>query len=94
MKLNLQRLKSIQTTLGAIEDINKAINWYKEDVAGPAYMNVSTPGSNEVVYLQFDRNHFHEFMTARRDHLINHLQERFEGFEYDPEAHWSGDSDV
>lgn len=91
MKLNLARLNSIKHTLEAIEQIDQALEWYKDAKPGPAYMSVSPPGSNEVISLQFEREHFRKFMTERRAYLIQHLEERFDGFEYDADADWTGD---
>lgn len=91
MKLNTARLNSIAITLEAIDKIDEALKWY-EDRGGPAYMTVSPPaGASKSIALQFDHEHFREFMKFRKTQLIRHLEERFDGFEYDPEAHWTGD---
>jgi hypothetical protein len=93
MKLNLKRLKSIETTLEAIESIDKSIEWYKEDLPGPAYMTVTEPcaGQSNTVHFQVDRKDFREFMNQRKKQLIEHLEDRYKGFEYDPDADWKGD---
>ena len=95
MKLNMERLDSIGTTLRAIRDIEIALEWYEKDLPGPAYIEVGHP-QNETwtVSVQFKREQFREFMKERRQQLIQHLEERFEGFEYDPDAPWTGDSDT
>lgn len=91
MKLNLARLNSIQVTLKAIQDIDEALEWYREDKPGPAYVKVQNPYDGSAVHAQFDRDEFREFMNERKQKLIRHLEERFEGFEYDPKADWTGD---
>jgi len=94
MKMNLARLNSIQTTLEAIQDIDEALEWYKEDKPGPAYMKVRNPKhSSDATDMQFDRELFRRFMNEHKQQLIRSLEERFEGFEYDPEADWKGDKE-
>lgn len=95
MKLNMKRLDSIGITLRAIREIEDALEWYEKDLPGPAYVEVSNPHNETwTVNVQFERKHFREFMKERRRQLIQHLEERFEGFEYDPDAPWEGDSDT
>ena len=95
MKLNLDRLETIGTTLEAISDIETALKWYEKDLPGPAYIEVRHPQNNNwTAKVQFERKHFREFMEERRRQLIQHLEERFEGFEYDPDAPWAGDSET
>lgn len=93
MKLNSARLNSIAITLEAIDKIEEALKWYKEDLPGPAYMTVNPPGSavSKSVAIQFEREHFRSFMEFRKAELIRNLEERFDGFEYDPDADWFGD---
>jgi hypothetical protein len=94
MKLNLARLDSIAITLNAVAEIEKAMEWYADtSKVGPAYMSVRAPVSGESISIdvQVDRQEFLEFMKARKEKLIKHLEERFDGFEYDPEADWAGD---
>ena len=92
MKLNIYRLESIAITLKAIDVIEKAMEWYADtSKVGPAYMTVRDPVSGENVELQIDRQEFLELMKSRKEKYIKHLEERFDGFEYDPEAHWTGD---
>jgi len=88
MKLNLNRLKSIETTLKAIEDIDKSLKWYKENSSGPVYMAVTPPGGgrNDTVHFQIDREQFRRLMNERKQELIRRLEDRFEGFEYDSDA--------
>ena len=93
MKLNLKRLNSISTTLEAIDEIDKALEMYVDDLPGPAYMDVRhprAPGTGSI-QIQFDRTHFRKFMNERKQELIKNLEDRFDGFEYDPEASWTGD---
>ena len=90
MKLNLKRLNSIQITLEAIEDIDLALKEYEKDLPGPAYMTVKMT-SREDIQLQFERDHFRQFMIERRQQLIRSLELRFDGFEYEPAADWRGD---
>lgn len=94
MKMNLDRAKSMTITLSAIADIERAMEWYSDtSKVGPAYMYVTSPmGEHEKVHIQLDRKVFLEMMEAHKNHLISNLEERFEGFEYDPEAHWAGDN--
>ena len=93
MKLNLARLESIAITLNAISDIEKAMEWYADtSKVGPAYMTVRGPDRRHDVELQIDRQEFLELMKSRKEKYIKHLEERFDGFEYDPEAHWTGDN--
>jgi hypothetical protein len=92
MKLNLERLNNIQGTLGAIKDFEKAMNWYGDTTkAGPAYLIVKEPGGTDYINLQIDRQTFLDIMREQKAKYIRHLEERFDGFEYDPDAHWSGD---
>lgn len=95
MKLNLKRLNSIKTTLQAIDEIEKALEMYVDDFPSPVHMFVqhpSAPGTGSI-QIQFDRTHFRKFMNERKQELIKHLEDRFEGFEYDPEASWVGDKE-
>jgi hypothetical protein len=95
MKLNLRRLETIAITLKAIQQIDQVMEWYKDTTkAGPVYLSVKAPpltgiGSTDV---QVDREPFLEFMQARKDYLIQHLEDRFEGFQYDLNASWHGDA--
>lgn len=92
MKLNTARLNSIAITLEAIDKIEEALKWYDEVGGGPAYMTVTPPaGGSKSIALQFEREHFRAFMLFRKAQLIRHLEERFDGFEYDPAAPWTGD---
>jgi hypothetical protein len=92
MKMNLERLKSIATTLEAINEIEKSLEWYQQDLPGPAYMAVTEPcAGHNTVHFQVDRKDFREFMNLRKKQLIEHLKDRYEGFEYDPDADWKGD---
>lgn len=88
MKLNLDRLKSIETTLEAIDRIERMLKSYCEDSPGPVYMIVETSDREQREPIQFSREHFREFMNQRKQQLIQHLEERFEGFEYDASASW------
>lgn len=94
MKLNLERLNSIAVTLNAIRDIENAIKWYEDtSKAGPAYMQVRSPSNSthDGIGFQLDRIDFLVIMEAQKAKLIKHLEERFDGFEYDPNAEWTGD---
>ena len=94
MKLNLDRLHTIGITLQAIDDLEKTIEWYSDTTkVGPVYVSVKSPSNSSVnsVEIQFDRADYIAFAQARIQHLIDHLKDRFEGFEYDPKAHWTGD---
>lgn len=92
MKLNLDRLHSIQTTLEAIADMETAMEWYSNTTkAGPAYLRVEHSGKGEVKF-QMDRVDFLALMESEKDKLIRHLEHRFKGFEYDPNASWKGDN--
>jgi len=94
MKMNLARLKSIEITLKAIADIEKAMSWYEDtSKPGPAYLEVKTPNKLDGVDMQLDREDFLLMMDARKRKLIAGLEERFNGFEYDPEADWAGDKE-
>ena len=96
MKLNLGRLQSIETTLKAIADIENAMAWYEDtSKTGPAYMKVKNPVSNmmdHALEIQIDRQDFLDLMELRKEQLIRNLEERFDGFEYDPDAYWAGDN--
>jgi len=92
MKMNLARLKAIETTLQAIEDIDKALELYSQDLPGPAYLVVKKAHAlKSPIEIQFEREHFRQFMNERKQELIKNLEDRFDGFEYDSEASWSGD---
>ena len=86
MKLNLARLNSIAITLEAIEKMERLIEIYSEDKPGPAYLLV-----NDSVELQIDRKLMVETLKAQIASYVKHLEERFDGFEYDPDAKWTGD---
>lgn len=86
MKLNLARLNSIAITLEAIEKMERLIEIYSEDKPGPAYLL-----AYDSVELQIDRKLMVETLKAQIASYVKHLEERFDGFEYDPEAKWTGD---
>jgi len=90
MKLNLARLNSIAITLDAIEKMERLIYIYSEDKPGPAYL-LAKPVGQSSVELQIDRKLMVETLKAQIMSHVKHLEERFEGFEYDPEAKWHGD---
>ena len=95
MKINLARLRSIEMTLKALADIEKTMAWYEDtSKAGPAYIAVKDPTglAKPTVDLQIDRQDFLDLMELRKEQLIRHLEERFDGFEYDPDADWAGDN--
>jgi len=88
-KLNLARINSIQTTMEAIEELEKLIEYYSVDKPGPAY--VSCNNVNHVsVDIQIDRKIMVDALTDLMNKLIVNIEERY-GFEYDPDAHWAGD---
>jgi hypothetical protein len=92
MKLNLDRLNSISHTLRAIADIEEAMSWYADtSKVGTAYMTVKSPCAGGGVDIQVDRTVFLELAQNLKQELISNLEQRFDGFEYDPEAPWSGD---
>jgi len=90
MKLNLARLNSISITLEAIEKMEHLIEVYSEDKPGPAYL-LAKPVGHSNVDLQIDRKLIVEVLKAQIMSHVKHLEERFDGFEYDPEAKWTGD---
>lgn len=95
MKLNLARLHSIENTLKAIENCNQAIEWYKDTTkAGPAYITVKDPSMQKATDIQLSRECLIELIESHRDWLIQNLEDRFEGFEYDPNAPWHGDKEL
>jgi hypothetical protein len=92
MKLNLARLRSIQTTLTAIAEIETAMGWYADtSKQGPAYLKINKAGERETVDVQIDRAEFLAIMEAQKQKLITSLETRYKGFEYDPDADWAGD---
>jgi hypothetical protein len=92
MKLNKGRLHSISITLDVIADIEKSIEWYGDtSKSGPAYISIREPNAISTIDVQIDRKTFVEIMEAQKAKLIKNLEDRFEGFEYDPDAHRSGD---
>lgn len=92
MKLNLHRLKTIAHTLAAIEDIDCALLWYQENLPGPSYVRVRQPDcADNFVHLHLEREVLREALEKQKKKLIQHLEERFDGFEYDPDADWTGD---
>lgn len=90
MKLNLARLNSIAITLEAIEKMERLIEIYSEDKPGPAYLLAKRVGDDSVE-LQIDRKLMVETLKAQIASYVKHLEERFDGFEYDPDAKWNGD---
>ena len=90
MKLNLDRLRSIQVTLEAIRDVDNIIKHYEDlTKSDPVYCSVETGYCN--IEMQFDRAMFNTLIRTHKQNLINHLEDRFDGFEYDPDADWTGD---
>ena len=93
MKMNLTRLQNIAVTLGSIAEIEKCLEWYADtSKVDPAYVSVRAPaGLLEAIALQIDRQDFVDFMQSQKEKLIKNLEDRFDGFQYDPDAQWSGD---
>lgn len=92
MKLNLSRTEAIAVTLKAVEDIDRALSWYKDDLPGPGYVRVRQPLCRDnFVDIQLEREVLREALENQKQRLIQQLEDRFEGFEYDPDAEWTGD---
>jgi len=89
VKLNLARLRSIKTTMEAIEKIQKLIDFYSEDKAGPAYVTCKNVG-HEHIDIQIDRKIMVKTLTEQMNQYILNIEDRY-GFEYDPDADWFGD---
>lgn len=90
MKLNLARLASIKTTLEAVAQFDDLIEYYSHDLPGPAYLTVKRRDAVDMD-IQIDRKLMLELIKTQRDQYIKHLEDRFDGFEYDPDAKWTGD---
>lgn len=88
-KLNLARINSIQTTMEAIEQIEKLIEYYSVDKPGPAYLSCNNV-NYESFDIQIDRKIMLDALTEQMNKLIVSIEDRY-GFEYDPDAHWAGD---
>lgn len=85
MKLNIGRLNAIKTSLEKITKIDKLLERYGEEYTGAVSASIKM-----AVYVdldvQFDTVYFREFLISERDRLIKSLEDRYEGFEYDPDA--------
>lgn len=86
MKLNLRRLESIRRTLEAVDDIDLALSWYLQDKCGPGYVRVREPSYDNFIDLQLDREELVELLEGKKQKLIESLEQRYDGFEYDPDA--------
>lgn len=89
VKLNLACIRSIQTTMEAIERTQKLIDFYSEDKAGPAYVTCNNVG-HESIDIQIDRKTMVIALKTQINQFVRSIEERY-GFVYDPDAHWAGD---
>lgn len=89
VKLNLARLRSIQTTMEAIERIEQLIEYYGEDKPGPAYITCKKD-IGDCVDVQIDRKIMINALEGQLNKLILSVEDRY-GFEYDSNAPWNGD---
>lgn len=88
VKMNTKILKSVMITMGAIEDIDKAILYYSEDKPGPAYVFFEhTPFIDPN--FQFDRDVMISALTEQKRRYVENLKARY-GVEYDPNAPMMG----
>lgn len=87
MKINKSILDSIRTTLVAIEEIDRAIDYYSEDKPGPAYITAKmfTQSSD----FQLDRDVMLVALNEQKRRYIEYLKDRYDA-EYDPTLNFAG----
>ena len=81
LKQNRIALHNLGVTFDAITNLNKAIKYYSEDKAGPAY--ISFEYASELRKAQIDRAILVTALTAQRDKLVSYLRDL--GIEWDIE---------
>lgn len=91
VKLNLERIKTIQTTMEAIERHDRLIDHYSENKPGPAYLIAKVNNSSNHSEIQFDRDVMLTALKEQRQRYVDSIEQRF-GIKYDASAGWSGDN--
>lgn len=65
-------LVNIDTTVKALEDLNRLISTYKVDLPGPAYCSFHYVGTEDIK-VQFNRKKMVELLKEQRQQLVDYL---------------------